>query len=110
MEIITEEHQSKYIKLSITKDNKEIARAHLFLIKNSLHQKPYGLFEDLFVEPEFRGKGLGRQLIEKIIEEAKKQGCYKLLATSRYSREKVHELYLKIGFQDYGKEFRMNLE
>lgn len=104
-----EELPSKYIKFSIKVNNFEVARAHLYLIYNGLHKEPYGLFEDLYVEPEFRGQGFGKKLVLQIIEEAKKQGCYKIIGTSRYGREQVHKMYKEIGFQDYGKEFRMNL-
>jgi len=37
-------------------------------------------------------------------------GCYKLVATSRASRPRVHELYERLGFENYGVEFRMNLK
>ncbi|MBT6401978.1 GNAT family N-acetyltransferase [Candidatus Woesearchaeota archaeon] len=104
------EQESKSIKFSIKRHGTEVARASLFLISNDLHNKHYGLMEDVFVEPEFRGQGLGTQLSNSIVEEAKKLGCYKLIATSRHTREKVHSLYLKLGFIDHGKEFRMNFE
>ena len=104
------EQESKSIRFSIKKHGTEVARASLFLISSDLHQRHYGLMEDVFVEPEFRGQGLGTQLSSAVIEEAKRLGCYKLIATSRHTREKVHELYLTLGFQDHGKEFRMNFE
>jgi GNAT superfamily N-acetyltransferase len=65
--------------------------------------------EDVFVDESFRRKGYGTAVIKILIEEASKR-CYKLIATSRYSREKVHDLYKKLGFDDYGLEFRMNFE
>jgi len=37
-------------------------------------------------------------------------GCYKLIATSRTSRPKVHELYQRLGFENHGVEFRMNFD
>ncbi len=109
MEIQREEIQSKSIKFSIEVNNSEIARISLYLIYNNLHQEPYGLIEDLFVEPEFRNQGFATKLITSAIKEAKEQGCYKLIGTSRHGREPIHEMYKRIGFQDYGKEFRMNL-
>jgi hypothetical protein len=36
-------------------------------------------------------------------------GCYMLIATSRHSRPKVHDLYRRLGFEDHGIEFRMDL-
>jgi GNAT superfamily N-acetyltransferase len=66
--------------------------------------------EDVYVNSNYRGKGLGTSLVKKIIEMAKEQGCYKLVATSRHSRERVHKIYESLGFKNFGIEFRMNLE
>jgi GNAT superfamily N-acetyltransferase len=54
-----------------------------------------------------RGQGIGTELLNQVIQEAKKQGCYKLIATSRYGRDQVHKMYEKIGFQNFGVEFKM---
>ncbi len=96
------------IKFSIEKDNKEIARAYLYLMKNDLHNQPFGLMEDVFIDESLRGKGYGTKIVKELIKQAKKQNCYKLIATSRYSRDKVHKLYKELGFEDWGREFRMD--
>ncbi len=101
---------SEGIKFSIEKNNKEVARAFLYLMKNDLHKRPFGLMEDVFIDESLRGKGYGTEIVKELIKEAKKQNCYKLIATSRYARDRVHKLYKKLGFQDWGKEFRINLE
>ncbi len=90
-------------------NGKEIARATLFVLFNDLHKEPFGLLEDLFVDENHRGKGIATSLIHHIIEKAKENNCYKLIATSRYEREAVHLLYKNLGFTDYGKEFRIEL-
>ena len=100
----------KAIKLTLTENKQEIGRVFVYFIKNDLHPKSYALIEDLFVNEEQRGEGYGKRLILAAIEEAKKANCYKIIATSRHERELVHKLYLKFGFRDYGKEFRLNLE
>lgn len=87
---------------------KEIGRAILYIMHNDLHEEPFGLLEDVFVDPKHRGKGIGTQLVNEVIERAKKENCYKLIATSRHSRPKVHQLYQRIGFKDQGLEFRIN--
>jgi len=87
----------------------EVAHGYLFLITNDKHQEPYGLLEDLFVSPTQRLKGYARELINKIITRAKEEKCYKLIATSRHSKPEVHEVYKKLGFNDHGLEFRMDL-
>jgi len=109
MEIKKKSVAGKGVKLFVQDKGKEIARAYLYILKNDLHKEPFGFMEDVFVDEKYRSQGLGTLLVKEIVKEARKSGCYKLIATSRYERSKVHELYLKLGFADYGKEFRMNL-
>ena len=98
------------IMFSIKKDGEEIGRAYLYLLYNGLHSEPFGLLEDVFVEEEHRGKGLGTKLVEAVISAAKQNNCYKLFGTSRHSRKKVHDWYKKLGFYDQGLEFRMDFK
>lgn len=97
------------IRFAIIIKKKEVARAHLYILHNDLHQKPFGLLEDLWVAESQRHKGYGRLLAKRIITEAKEHGCYKLIATSRQERPLVHGFYKDLGFQDYGKEFRFEI-
>jgi len=110
MEILTEELKTRAIKISLREEGAEVGRAFLFIIKNDLHESPYGLMEDVFVKEEKRGEGFGSKLVDLIVGEARQQGCYKLIATSRIDRENVHELYKKLGFREHGKEFRIELK
>lgn len=98
------------IKLSIKDKNKEIARAYLYILKNNLHKNPFGFLEDVHVDSKYRGRGFGKKMVQKVIEEAKKNKCYKLIAGSRYSREKVHKLYKGFKFKDHGIEFRLDFK
>ncbi len=109
MQFKKETKQSRVIKITAEEGGKVLGRASLYLIYNDLHSEPYGLLEDVFVEETERGQGLGTALTKMIIDEAKAQGCKKLIANSRYSRPEVHKMYEKIGFKDYGKEFKMEL-
>lgn len=109
MNIQKQEIKSEAVKFEIVDAGKVIGRVYLYLIKNDLHKEPYGYLEDLFVDESHRGSGLGKRLVQTVIEEAKKLGCYKLIGTSRNSRAEVHEFYKKLGFEEYGKEFRMDL-
>ena len=107
METKQKEISASGIKFFIRKEGKEIARAFLYLMHNNLHQRPFGLLEDVFIAEEYRGQGLGTQLVTAVIETAKTK-CYKLICTSRHSKPRVHELYQRIGFKNHGLEFRMN--
>ncbi len=109
MEITKEKQNRSYaIRFSAQKDGKEFGRAYLYIIYNDLHDEPYGLMEDVFVDESVRGTGIGTKMLKSLIEEAETIGCSKLIGQSRYGREKVHSLYLRLGFRDHGKNFRMD--
>ena len=108
MEIKKEQKQNA-IRLSAVENGEELGSIYLYFIRNDSHKEPYGLLEDLQVKEEHRGKGIGSTLVKEAIAEAKRLTCYKLLGTSRISRENVHRLYEKLGFTKWGFEFRMDL-
>lgn len=108
--ISQERLQCEAIRFSVKRDGKEVARAYIYLIKNDLHDEPYAFLEDVFVDESCRGQGTGTELLNTVIEEVKELGCYKFIATSRISREGVHRLYERLGFENHGFEFRMTLK
>ncbi len=105
-----QELSPKAIKLSIKENNQEIGRVRVYFIENDSHKYPYALIEDLFVSEDHRKKGLGTKLMQAAIEEVKKANCGWIIANSRYEREYAHKFYLKLGFEDYGKEFKLVLD
>ena len=56
---------------------------------NDLHERPFGLMEDVFVDPGHRGSEIGTTLVKCVVAEAKRHRCYKLIATSRHARNRV---------------------
>src|SRR6266404_9593347 len=96
------------VKVTNSLKGKVVGRAYLYVMTNDLHERPFGLLEDVFVEPDHRGGEIGTTLVKRVIAEAKRHHCYKLIATSRHARDRVHALYARLGFTDYGKEFRMD--
>lgn len=97
------------IRFAETENDREIGSIYLYLLTNDSHAEPYGLLEGLFVDEAFRSKGIGKKLITAAMAEARARGCYKLLCTSRHTRPQVHAWYERLGFKDWGKEFRMDL-
>lgn len=108
MKVNTKTVTAEGIKFSLAESDQEIARAYLYLMHNDLHKEPFGLLEDVYVAESHRGKGLGTKLVKKAIATAQEKRCYKLIATSRTSRSKVHQLYRRLGFQERGLEFRID--
>lgn len=100
---------SEGVRFGVKVDGREVARAFLYVLHNELHPEPVGYLEDVYVEEHYRGRGIASELIEQVIEEAKRYGCYKIIATSRHSRQSVHAIYEHLGFVDWGREYRLDL-
>ncbi|MBI4049400.1 MAG: GNAT family N-acetyltransferase [Candidatus Doudnabacteria bacterium] len=98
------------VKITAHEDDKQVGRLYLYMLKNDLHKEPFGFLEDVFVAEEYRKQGIGTELVKTAIEEAKRQGCYKLICTSREASEKIHAFYKRLGFKKWGFEFRMDLK
>lgn len=110
MELKKKKIKAGGLKFILEDHGEKIGRAYLYLLKNELHDNPFAFVEDIFIGNEYRGQGLGSKLVEEIIQEAKKCGCYKIIMTSRHSNERAHKLYERLGFVDHGKEFRIDLK
>ena len=54
--------------------------------------------EDVVVSAEYRGKGIGRKLVEAAIEKAKASAPITLQLTSRPTRVAANRLYQSMGF------------
>ena len=55
--------------------------------------------EDVVVDKEARGKGIGEKLIRTSIERVKAEGAKTIDLTSRPSRVEAHRLYKRCGFE-----------
>lgn len=109
MKLETSVVEAKGSRISCKQDGLEVGRAFVYIMHNDLHQRPFALMEDVYVSKAFRGQGLGSKIVRQVIQLAQEANCYKLLATSRDSRTKVHDLYQRLGFTQHGVEFRMDL-
>lgn len=98
------------VKISIEEDGAVLGWAYVYIIFQDRHPEPYAYIENVYVEPEHRKKGTGKQLLDLAIAEAKERGCYKIIGTSKMHKTDVHEWYEKYGFEKMGYEFRMDLK
>jgi GNAT superfamily N-acetyltransferase len=106
--VFLKEVSGEGVRIAALEDGKELGHAYLYVLRNDLHDKPFGFMEDVFVEENSRGRGIGSLLVNEVIAEARRRGCYKLIATSRHTRKNVHELYRRLGFREHGLEFRID--
>ena len=69
-----------------------------------------GVVEDVVVDADARGLGIGQALIGKAGERARALGCYKLALSSNQSREDAHRFYATLGFKPHGISLALRLD
>jgi len=63
------------------------------------------LLEDLYVRDEARGHGVGRALVEGVVELAKERGCRRIELDTNEANEAALALYESLGFCAVDKRF-----
>ncbi|MFZ4772798.1 MAG: GNAT family N-acetyltransferase [Chlamydiia bacterium] len=56
----------------------------------------------IIVHPNYRGKGIGRQILEEIKVRAKRDFQIEILHLEVYKENPARKLYLSVGFEEYG--------
>ncbi len=59
------------------------------------------LLDELFVKPEFRGRGIGTRVIEAAVEICRSEGIEAIHLEADHANVGAHELYLRLGFKDH---------
>jgi ribosomal protein S18 acetylase RimI-like enzyme len=59
-----------------------------------------GFIDDIYIIPEARGHGLGRQALELALEESRKCGIRVLLLEVEAHNDRAYHLYTEMGFTD----------
>jgi Acetyltransferases len=62
--------------------------------------KPYLYIHDVFVRPDFRGKKLGKKLMEKLTEIAQERAYCKISLEVRSDNDAAKKLYNSLGFEE----------
>jgi len=74
-----------------------------------LHRSPSGLIDELVVAEEYRGKGVGKQLVQAAIEKCRRLGCCEVEASTEKTNLKAREFYKQCGFEERGTLFEADL-
>ncbi len=87
-------------KFLIAKVDGDIAGFAEIQIANSLRRQGYSSqLGELVVHEKYRGKGVGKKLLEESIKFAKSRSCKAMSLSSANFRKIAHGLYLKHGFE-----------
>ena len=74
-------------------DSKVYGIAHCFLRPSTWHPVGYLYLEDLFVDPTYRGAGVGRALLGKAAESGKEIGAERLYWITKEDNAQARALY-----------------
>lgn len=87
-------------KIFVVEDGDQlVASCTLIIVKNLTRGgKPYALIENVVTHGDHRHKGFGKAVLEKAIDTAKKEGCYKIMLLTGRKDEGVMSFYEKAGF------------
>lgn len=86
----------------VIRNNEKVIAAGTLFILYKLHCNPVGQIEDVIVDEEYRGKGLGKKIVEFLIEYGKKKGCYKVVLNCNSENIPFYE---KCGMIQSGIQF-----
>jgi len=78
-----------------------VGLANCFEVFSTFSCKPVVNIHDLVVSKEFRGNGIGKNLLEKVEEIAKSKNCCKITLEVLSGNEVAKSSYKKFGFSGY---------
>lgn len=92
-------HQSCFVLFALV-DQQIVGLATCFINFSTFRAKSYINIHDLIIQNDFRGKGLGRRLLQQIESIAKERKYCKITLEVREDNTAAQRLYTKLGFKD----------
>ena len=91
---------SKYLDIIVADDEGFLlGSCYLNVIPNMTRGgRSYAVIENVVTDSAHRNQGIGKTLINRAIELAWNQNCYKVMLMSGRTEESVHAFYKKCGF------------
>lgn len=80
--------------------------AHILFHRSTWSNGWYCYLEDLFVDPTYRGKGVGRHLIEAVYAEADARGCSRTYWMTEENNATARTLYDRLAMKSPFVQYR----
>jgi GNAT superfamily N-acetyltransferase len=84
--------------LVATDGNRVIGFGSLSLKDDLWPEGQVAYIDELVVDSEYRSKGIGAQLLERLVTTAQEKSCYRIELTSAFYRKDSHRFYERHGF------------
>jgi ribosomal protein S18 acetylase RimI-like enzyme len=92
-------HPAKLIYFAVT-DNEFIGLITCFVNFSTFTVKPFINIHDVIVTNTWRNSGIGRQMIDRVVETAREMDCAKVTLEVRADNQNARHLYQSMGFKD----------
>ena len=77
-----------------------VSSCTLMVIKNLTRSgKPFGFIENVVTHKDYRNRGFGTAILQKAVEVAKENKCYKVMLLTGRKEESVLRFYEQAGFE-----------
>jgi len=85
-----------------------VGTADLLMVANLTHRgEPWAIVENVIVASSARRIGIGKALMEHVIEQARSAGCCKLQLISGKHRTDAHAFYADVGLSAVAEGFKI---
>lgn len=92
-------------------EGKIIGTFALLIMDNLAHMgAPSAVIEDVAVDPEWQGRGVGKLMMKYALQRCGEKGCYKAVLSSNLKRERAHAFYEALGFERHGYSYRISAQ
>ncbi|AFS81289.1 N-acetyltransferase GCN5 [Candidatus Nitrosopumilus koreensis AR1] len=99
---------SKFIL--VAEINSKIVGVVSIVLLRRLNRAKFEMYiPELVVKNEFRDSGIGKKLILECVKLAKSKKCYRIRLESGNRRKDSHKFYKRLGFDQSGLSFSLNL-
>ena len=66
----------------------------------------FAVLDAVTVTPRVRGQGIGTQMMKAALQLSAEAGCYKVTLSSNLTRDRAHQFYQSLGFEQHGWSFK----
>lgn len=91
-------------------DDQVVGTLHITFIPGLMDAgRSRGLLENVHIREDYRGQGIGQEMIEWAIEECRRADCHMVQLTSNKLRTDAHRFYRRLGFDNSHEGFKLAL-
>ncbi|MDZ7954237.1 GNAT family N-acetyltransferase [Nostoc sp. DedQUE09] len=66
----------------------------------------FAVLDAVTVISQMRGEGIGSQMVKAALQFSAEAGCYKVMLSSNLKRDRAHQFYQSLGFEQHGWSFK----